>query len=312
MIAPHAPPLLVAEGLAKSYGGSRVVDDLALSVHAGEVLGLLGPNGAGKTTTLRMLYGFLEPEAGHIRYLGRDFATDRAALKRIIGVCTQEDTIDEDFSVAQNLRVYASYFRPKVEDLEARIAHLLEAFDLTRYANARPDTLSGGYKRRLLIARSVIHRPRVLFLDEPTTGLDPRARVDLWELVAGMRSEGMGIVLTTHYMDEAERLSDELLVLRRGRSVARGKPREVLGDLLGEHVLVLPPGMEHARRTAVEELLVAELRVRPALVLGELRAPLTAAQLATLSERFPEVRFEVRAPTLDDLFLQLADEGPGS
>ena len=175
-------PLLEAEGLVKSYGGRPVVDDLSLRCPARSVLGLLGPNGAGKTTTLRLLYGFIRPEAGSIRYRGEDFATQRSALKRGIGVCTQDDTLDYDFTVAQNLYVYAGYFRPTVRDLRGRVRELLDRFDLASYADASPRALSGGFKRRLLIARSIIHRPHVLFLDEPTTGLDPKARVAVWEL----------------------------------------------------------------------------------------------------------------------------------
>src|SRR5690606_13876445 len=144
------------------------------------------------------------------------------------GVCTQDDTLDGDLTVAQNLRTYAGYFRPRPDDLAGRIEELLERFQLVPYRDQSPETLSGGYKKRLLIARSIVHRPGVLFLDEPTTGLDPRARVDVWELVRAMRAEGMGIILTTHYMDEAERLSDELLVIDAGRSIARGTTRAVL------------------------------------------------------------------------------------
>lgn len=296
-------PLLSVRGLVKSYGDRRVVDSLELECRAGEVLGLLGPNGAGKTTTLRMLYGFVEPDAGTIEYDGLDFAEHRDALKRIIGVCTQDDTLDTDLTVAQNLLVYASYFRPRPEDLAARIEELLERFKLRDYRDHSPQALSGGYKKRLLIARSIIHRPRILFLDEPTTGLDPRARVDVWELVRAMRSEGMGIILTTHYMDEAERLSDELLVIDAGRSVARGTTQAVLGTMLGEHVLIVPPHAEEAE--AIVAYLRDELDIPPSAVLGELHAPIRSTDFARLSERFPGAPLHLRPPNLDDLFLEL-------
>ncbi|HJK91974.1 MAG TPA: ABC transporter ATP-binding protein [Polyangiaceae bacterium LLY-WYZ-15_(1-7)] len=297
-------PLLEARGLVKRYDGRAVVDGLDLRVEAGRVLGLLGPNGAGKTTTLRMLYGFARPDAGAIRVTGRDFRAERTPLKRLIGVCTQDDTLDYDFTVRQNLTVYASYFRPKVEGLGARVDGLLAQFGLARWADASPHALSGGYKRRLLIARSIVHRPKVLFLDEPTTGLDPAARVEVWELVAALREEGMGVVLTTHYMDEAERLSDELLVLREGRAVARGTTDAVLGDLLGEHVLVVRRG-DPAREAVAAAL--AERGVTTSSVLGDLQAPVTAAQLAELDAALPDARLQVRPPNLDDLFLQLAE-----
>ncbi|MCA9530783.1 MAG: ABC transporter ATP-binding protein [Myxococcales bacterium] len=296
--------LLEATDLTKRYDGRAVVDALSFECRAGTVLGLLGPNGAGKTTTLRMLYGFVEPDAGRIVYGGRDFATERLAIKRELGVCTQDDSLDYDFSVEQNLRVYASYFRPRVDALDSRIAYLLDAFALRRYADASPRALSGGFIRRLLIARSIVHRPRMLYLDEPTTGLDPRARVDLWELIDQMRADGMAIVLTTHYMDEAEKLSDELLVLDEGRAVARGAPGALMGRLIGEHVLVV--GRHEAARDAIGAWARQTQGVEPSVVLGELHVPVTAAQLAEVSARFPEARLTVRPPNLDDLFIRLS------
>jgi lipooligosaccharide transport system ATP-binding protein len=297
-------PLLRARGLVKRYGDRRVVDELELECRAGEVLGLLGPNGAGKTTTLRMLYGFVAPESGTIEYEGRDFRKNRDELKRIIGVCTQDDTLDGDLTVAQNLRTYAGYFRPRPHDLDGRIDELIERFDLAEYRDASPQTLSGGYKKRLLIARSIVHRPRILFLDEPTTGLDPRARVDVWELVRAMRAEGLGIILTTHYMDEAERLSDELLVIDGGRSIARGTTKAVLGSMLGEHVLVVPPHAE--AHDAIATYLREDLGLEPSVVLGELHAPIRATDFAALCHRFPDAPISMRPPNLDDLFLELS------
>jgi lipooligosaccharide transport system ATP-binding protein len=300
-------PFLRAEGLSKRYGDRLVVDRLDLGCRERSVLGLLGPNGAGKTTTLRMLYGFIDPEAGRIEIDGRDFRTHRSDLKRLLGVCTQEDTLDYDFSVRQNLSVYATYFRPRGSEIDRRVDELLERFDLASYAAQSPHTLSGGFKRRLLIARSIVHRPRILFLDEPTTGLDPKARVDVWELVDGLRTEGLGIVLTTHYMDEAERLSDELLVLSEGRERARGTPAHVLGSLLGDHILVVvasTPGRE-----GILAWIERTLDRTPARVLGEVRVPINAQELAALSAAFPDSRLTVRPPNLDDLFLSLSKDG---
>ena len=299
------PPLLSASGLTKAYGGRRAVDELSLVCTARSVLGLLGPNGAGKTTTLRLLYGFIKPDAGTIEYAGDDFSLHRGRLKRTIGVCTQDDTLDYDFSVAQNLHVYAGYFRPHVDNLSDRVEELLDRFDLSDQRDASPRTLSGGFKRRLLIARSIVHRPRVLFLDEPTTGLDPKARVAVWELVDQLRAEGMGIILTTHYMDEAERLSDQLLVISHGRALARGTPASVLGDLLGEHIVVL-------REEQVEPIrwLEASVAGKPLRVLGEIQFSLGSLDLSRFSEAFPETRFVVRQPNLDDLFLALEDGRP--
>ena len=296
--------ILEARGLTKRYGDRVVVDRLDLTCRRGSVLGLLGANGAGKTTTLRMLYGFVPPDEGVIYYGGRSFGDHRAEAKRRIGVCTQDDSLDYDFTVAQNLFIYASYFRPKVPDLRSRVADLLGRFDLAQYADESPHVLSGGFVRRLLIARSIVHSPSVLFLDEPTTGLDPSARLDVWELVDNLRTEGLAIVLTTHYMDEAERLSDELLVIHEGRGVAHGEPHNVIDTVLGDHVVIVPKG-EPAR-----EEIAGWLRARGAeevaTVLGELRVPVSKEDLAELTARFTDAAWQVRTPNLDDLFIALA------
>jgi lipooligosaccharide transport system ATP-binding protein len=303
--------LVQARGLVKSYSGKRVVDGLDLACARGTVVGLLGPNGAGKTTTIRMLYGFLTPEAGTVHYGGDDFAHHRDRWKRRIGVVTQDDTLDTDLSVAQNLQVYAGYFRPKVQDLTARVDELLATFDLRPHRDQPPSELSGGFKRRLLIARALVHSPAVLYLDEPTTGLDPAARVEVWHLVAKLRAEGLSVVLTTHYMDEAERLSDSVVVLAHGKTIAQGRPRDLLGSILGDHVAVVAC-------TAVDSALVRAWssrngREEPHAILDEWHLPVRATELADLGTHFSGVPFELRRATLEDLFLQLQrdqDRGP--
>ncbi|HEY7039763.1 MAG TPA: ABC transporter ATP-binding protein [Methylomirabilota bacterium] len=294
--------LLDARNLVKHLGGRRVVDGVDLVCEARQIVGLLGPNGAGKTTTLRMLYGFLRPDEGRIDVDGIELVRDLVRAKRSIGVCTQDDTFDGDFTVEQNLTVAAGYFRPRPSGLARRVAELLERFDLTGYGREKPETLSGGYRRRLMIARALVHRPRLLFLDEPTTGLDPQARMGVWDLVDGLRAEGLGIILTTHYMDEAERLSDALTVLAHGRVVARGTAKGVLGDLVGEHVVVVAA----ANRAAIAAWLSTHGRGEPASVLGALHLPVSGEELADFARAFPSLRYEVRVPTLDDLFLKLS------
>jgi len=305
---PNAPdePVLRADGLVKPFAGRRVVDGVDLCCRAGQVLGLLGANGAGKTTTLRLCYGFLQPDAGTIRVAGIDRRADPEAVARRVGVCTQDDTFDSDFTVRGNLEQMSRYFRPRPPALPARIAALLERFGLDRYADAQPELLSGGYRRRLMLARALVHEPQLLFLDEPTTGLDPQARLEVWERIDALRRDGLGIVLTTHYMDEAERLSDELVVLREGRTVATGPPRAVLGDGVGEHVLVLDAGDPAA--PAVRAWARQEGLPEPSRVLSTLHLALDGPGLARFSARFGDLRFEVRPPTLDDLFLKLAEK----
>jgi lipooligosaccharide transport system ATP-binding protein len=294
--------LLDARNLVKHLGGRRVVDGVDLACERSQIVGLLGPNGAGKTTTLRMLYGFLHPDEGRILVDGVELGRDLVRAKRSIGVCTQDDTFDGDFTVEQNLTIAATYFRPRPTDLGRRVAELLERFDLGPYAGQKPETLSGGYRRRLMIARALVHRPRLLFLDEPTTGLDPQARMGVWDLVDGLRAEGLGIILTTHYMDEAERLSDALTVLAQGRVVARGTAKTVLGDLVGEHVIVV----EVSQGAAVAAWLTARGRGEPASVLGAWHVPVSGEELAEFARAFTALRYEVRGPTLDDLFMKLS------
>jgi lipooligosaccharide transport system ATP-binding protein len=298
--------MLEARGLVKHLGGRRVVDGVDLACRAGEIHGLLGPNGAGKTTTLRMLYGFLTPDAGEIRFDGAGLRRDLAPVKRHIGVCTQDDTFDGDFTVEQNLLVAAEYFRPRPAALHERVAELLDRFELSAHARQKPEALSGGYRRRLMLARAIVHRPRLLFLDEPTTGLDPQARVGVWQLVDGLRAEGLAVVLTTHYMDEAERLSDVLTVLARGRVVTHGTPKAVLGDFVGEHVVVL--SADPALTPVLRPWLAGQGLGEPASILGDWHVPLRAEALADFARAFPHLRYEVRVPTLDDLFLKLALE----
>jgi lipooligosaccharide transport system ATP-binding protein len=303
------PPddLLKTVGLVKKLGGKVIVDGVDLRCASGEVVGLLGPNGAGKTTTLRCCYGFLTPNAGTVHIAGHDLVHEPDAAMARLGVCTQDDTFDPDFTVRGNLRQQARYLRPRAGDEAPWIEELLERFGLAPYGDARPYTLSGGYKRRLLIARALVHRPRLVFLDEPTTGLDPEARVGVWELIDQMRREGLGIVLTTHYMDEAERLADRLVVLRRGQVASEGPVKTVLGNLVGEHILVV----DGTASEAVEAWCADQALPDPSTVLGERHLACTGAQLAAFASHFPELRYEVRKPTLDDLFLALAREGRG-
>src|SRR5512145_579029 len=220
--------IIRASGLQKSYAGVRVVDGLDLSIRKGECFGLLGPNGAGKTTTLRMLLGLIAPDGGtaHLLDLPVPQAAREARIK--VGVVPQMDNLDPDFTVAENLLVYGRYFGLKDSEIEARIPSLLEFASLTHKRDAKVPTLSGGMKRRLTLARALVNDPDVLFLDEPTTGLDPQARHLIWQRLRELTQQGKTLLLTTHFMDEAERLCDRLAVLDNGKLISQGTPRELI------------------------------------------------------------------------------------
>src|SRR4051794_32750683 len=224
--------LLDARALTKRYGSQTVVDALSFHIARGECLGVIGPNGAGKTTTIRMCLGLTAPDAGEIEALGLSMPRDALAIKAQLGVVSQFDSLDPDFSCAENLLVYGRYFGMKDAEIRERIPRLLEFAALTHKADAKPVELSGGMRRRLSLARALVNDPRLLMLDEPTTGLDPQARHLMWERLQVLLQQGKSILLTTHFMDEAERLCSRLLVLDHGRKIAEGKPR----DLIAEHL----------------------------------------------------------------------------
>jgi lipooligosaccharide transport system ATP-binding protein len=224
--------ILAARAIRKSYGGSEVVAGIDLELKRGECYGLLGPNGAGKTTTLRMLLGLTVPDSGEITLL--DHPVPQAAREgRIrVGVVPQVDNLDPDFTVRENLVVYGRYFGVSTPVMEERLPRLLEFAALESRADSRIQELSGGMKRRLVLARALVNDPELLFLDEPTTGLDPQARHLMWEKLRILLRQGKTILLTTHFMDEAERLCDRLKIIDHGRTLAEGTPR----DLIAEHI----------------------------------------------------------------------------
>ncbi|MDM0114727.1 ATP-binding cassette domain-containing protein [Variovorax sp. J22R133] len=230
-------PLLQATSLRKRYGDQVVVDDLSFEIAPGECLGVIGPNGAGKTTTIRMCLGLTTPDAGTIQALGHSMPRDARAIKAQLGVVTQFDTLDPDFSCAENLTVYGRYFGIGKKEMLTRVPRLLEFAALSHKANARPAELSGGMRRRLSLARALVNDPKLLLLDEPTTGLDPQARHLMWERLQVLLQQGKSILLTTHFMDEAERLCARLIVMDHGKKIAEGRPRELIGQHLEPDVV---------------------------------------------------------------------------
>ena len=215
-------------GLKKSYDGANVVDGLDLDIEPGVCFGLLGPNGAGKTTTLRLCLGLTEPDSGDITMLGFPVPGRAREARARIGVVPQLDNLDPDFTVRENLVVFGRYFGIRKSDLEARIPSLLDFAGLAAREHSRIQALSGGMKRRLTLARALVNDPQLIFLDEPSTGLDPQARHLIWERLRKLTSEGRTILLTTHFMDEAERLCDRVAIIDRGRKIAEGAPRELI------------------------------------------------------------------------------------
>ena len=207
------PPALQAVDLVKRYGRRTIIDGLSFEVRRGECYGLLGPNGAGKTTTLRALLGLIPYEAGMIRMLDRDIPAQARAARARVGVVPQSDNLDPDFTIEENLLVFGRYFGMRDRDIRRRIPGLLEFAALTAHARSRINELSGGMKRRLTLARALINDPDLIVMDEPTTGLDPQARHLIWERLKALLSEGKTLLLTTHFMDEAERLCDRLVII---------------------------------------------------------------------------------------------------
>ncbi len=221
-------PLIHARGLVKRFGEFTAVDGIDVDVERGEAFGFLGPNGAGKSSTMRMIGCVSRPTAGTLRILGMDPRRDGPAIRARLGVCPQLDSLDPELTVAENLVTYARYFGIPRRTAKARAAELLEFVQLAERADSRVEPLSGGMKRRLTIARALVNNPDIALLDEPTTGLDPQARHLVWDRLFRLKQQGMTLVLTTHYMDEAEQLCDRLVVMDGGRIVAEGSPRALI------------------------------------------------------------------------------------
>jgi len=296
---------LVAKGLKKTYGNFEAVKGVDFEVYQGECFGFLGPNGAGKTTTMKMIYGTAVPTGGELKVAGLDVRRSEREVKRRIGVVPQENNLDEDLKVMENLLVYGRYFDLPRKVVRQRADELLEFVQLSEKSDAQVEQLSGGMKRRLLIARALINDPHLVVLDEPTTGLDPQARHLVWNKLRELASQGKTLVLTTHYMDEAAQLCDRVCIMEGGRFISEGTPR----DLISEHVS--PEVLEfRASADALEKLApVVENGVDAVERLGETLLVYTSDSDA-VTQKIKESGISVenvlyRHATLEDVFLKL-------
>ena len=291
------------EQVSKRYGEKLAVDGLDLGVEKGQCFGLLGPNGAGKTTALRMIYGVTPPSAGRILVFDQDITTHTREIRARLGVTLQENALIEVLSPVENLRVFGRYHLIPADLIEERIEGLLDFLDLRSHAHLPVKALSGGFQRRLAIALSLMNGPELLILDEPTTGLDPAVRLALWNRVRELRRAGTTVVLTTHYMEEAERLCDDLVVMDQGKVVARGAPRELIRDVLAPETLEveLPAG----RHADVLQRLSGVRALRSGAHLM-LYAKDATALLEAVRRAEPEAQLVAIRPTnLEDVFLAL-------
>ena len=236
--------LIEAKGLTKLYGDFVAVDGIDFAVERGETFGFLGPNGAGKSSTMRMIGAVSPPSRGTLRVLGRDPQRDGPAIRERLGVVPQEDNLDRELNVGENLLVYGRFFGLPRDEIRRRSGELLEFVQLTDRRDARVDSLSGGMKRRLTIARALVNDPELMLLDEPTTGLDPQARHALWDRLYRLKQRGVTLVLTTHYMDEAEQLCDRLVIMDRAKIVAEGSPRTLIDRFVEREVVELRFGTQ--------------------------------------------------------------------
>jgi lipooligosaccharide transport system ATP-binding protein len=301
-----AEPAVEARSVSKRYNGLVAVDGIDFAVGEGECFGFLGPNGAGKTSTMKMIYGLATIDGGTLTVLGHDVARERRAVKARIGVVPQEDNLDRSFPVRENLIVHGHYFGLEQAPLERRVDDLLRFVQLLERADDTVFALSGGMRRRLLIARSLVNEPDLVVLDEPTTGLDPQARHAVWTALERLKTEGVTLLLTTHYMEEAERLCDRLVIMDHGRIITEGTPPDLIAEHVGREVLELTVSEDYPTEqllASLEGLYESHERAERQLLLYGDDAERVLESID--HERFPCERSVVRRASLEDVFLRL-------
>ena len=286
-------------GLVKCYGKFTAVDGIDFDVVRGECVALLGPNGAGKTTTIRMLTCFSPITDGVIRVFGQDVTENPRSVKASMGICPQEDNLDPDFSVRKNLLIFARYYDLDRIKTARRADELLEQMGLTEKADSVIPELSGGMKRRLMLARALLNEPQMLVLDEPTTGLDPQARQLIWQRIRRLRKEGVTVLLTTHYMEEASQLADRVMVMNEGKILLEGTPENLVSSEVGREVVELW-NVSDAVRALLKERDWPVEEVEDRLYISDREGGQVAQEIES---RFPEQDRQIRRATLEDVFL---------
>ncbi len=296
-----SPPILEAFHLRKSYGSFTAVDDVSFAVPAGQCFGILGPNGAGKTTAIRMLYGFSPMTGGALRIFGMDVRDNLRSIKARIGVCQQENNLDPDLTVFQNMEIFAGYFNLPRPLARERAEKLLSFVALKNRRDDKVMELSGGMMRRLVLARALINDPDLLILDEPTTGLDPQSRHSVWQQLEELKKGGLTILLTTHYMEEASRLCDRLMIMDRGRILVEGIPSDLIRTYVGHDVIEVAEPEPALLDFVAEKGLAYENLGHRVMIYGENRNTL----YQEISSRCSNDGCILRMATLEDVFLKL-------
>ncbi len=295
--------VIFASNLRKNFNSFEAVRGINFQIAKGECFGFLGPNGAGKTSTMRMIYCFSPVSAGSLQVLGYDVMGEAREIKARLGVVPQEDNLDPDLTVFQNLLLYATYFDIPKTEARGRAEELLNFLSLQEKRNQKIDKLSGGMKRRLLIARSLINKPEILILDEPTTGLDPQARHLIWNKLRALKASGVTMVLTTHYMEEAQRLCDRLVIMDHGKILTEGSPSQLVEKFVGKEVL------EVRALPSVLQTLRKKITVGETELVGDSLYVMLRESKGNPLDRYPEIQeldFHLRPATLEDVFLKLA------
>jgi len=295
--------VIEATNLMKYYGTHKAVDGISFSVNEGECFGLLGPNGAGKTTTFKMIYGSATISSGELFILGLNAKSHIRKIKSSIGVVPQENGLDPDFTTLENLLIYANYFGLPAKSSRDRAMELLSMMQLEDYADRQIDELSGGMKRRLTLARALLTKPKVVFLDEPTTGLDPHARVWIWEELRSLQKQGATLFLTTHYMEEAEFLCDRLIIMHKGKAVVEGQPNDLIESHVGREVI------EFEIEPKEVEYFVSKIKDRFAYQVMRNRLKLFVRGQQTTRDAIAYVTSQnvtMRKASLNDVFLKIS------